>query len=166
MDQREMPQESESGAVAALGERGDGQGISEPEGNVSSTQVLMSLTMEIGETKGRSSSVKTTEDSQELDASLPTSLRPSEEVNLETMEGLAKALALDVESVFDFTAELERLLNPDSNEDEHDRAVVEEAAALKQQNAAILDKMSKLMRSVSTKKSDDGEEKKKAREDT
>ena len=34
------------------------------------------------------------------------------------MEGLAKALALDVESVFDFTAELERLLNPDSNEDD------------------------------------------------
>ena len=42
------------------------------------------------------------------------------------------------------------------------KTTAEEAAALKQQNAAILDKMSALKRSVSTKNPDDGE--KEARE--
>ena len=81
------------------------------------------------------------------------------ETNLETLEGLAKALAIEVDTVFDFTTKLERLLHPEHREEENDEHHAE-AEAMKRENAAILNKMSMLMRNAgSSKKEDEGEDK-------
>jgi hypothetical protein len=88
---------------------------------------------------------------------------PDLNLDLGTLEGLARALALDIESVFEFTDNLDDLLNPAAgqqhshrsddfdDDDDEDKAAEE----LRLKNAAILGKMNLLMRAAPAEQVED-----------
>ena len=83
-------------------------------------------------------------------AGLDTNLDMEVDQALTSMEGLARALCMDVDSVFEFTEKLEEMLRPSTartdrteEEDDDDHAAAEE---LRNKNAQILSKMNLLMR--------------------